>query len=308
MFEIPDFTLIHRQRLSPMDYDKLLESLLGRSDYLVVGKSVTRSDALDKCLGSARFAADYIPRYTRVLKVLRSTEAHAIIERIDVSEALNLPGVDAVITGADIPGENQIGYALPDQPLLNDKKVHYIGDPIALIVAKDEDTAQEALKSVKVEYRPLKPVLNIDSALATGAPVIHKENNVAVTTIIRKGDAPKGFKKSKAVVEETYWSPYQEHMYLEPDVAYAIPEGKNKVTIVASSQSPHLARCHLSASFGSARSFLTFPANMVSYLACRRARICGSAVTITRLLTRTAPRPRLTVCPSTVQATSLTPS
>ncbi len=242
MFEIHVFALIHRQRLAPMDYDKLLENLLGRSDYLVVGKSVTRSDALDKCLGSALFAADYIPRGTRVLKVLRSTEAHALIKRIDATEALSLPGIYAVITGADVPGENQIGYALPDQPLLNDKKVHYIGDPIALIVARDAEAAQEALEAVKVEYKPLKPVLDIDAALTEGAPVIHKDNNVALTTIIRKGDAPKGFKKAKAIVEETYLSPYQEHMYLEPDVAYAIPEGSSKITIVASSQSPHLAR------------------------------------------------------------------
>ena len=225
-----------------MEYDKILGDLLGRDEYLVVGRSMVRADALDKCLGRARFTADYIPRGTIVVKVLRSTKPHALLRRVDASAALEVPGVEVVLTGADVPGENQIGYALPDQPLLNDVKVHYVGDPIALVCAKGEDAAQEALDVIQVEYEPLPTVLDVDAALAEGAPVIHKENNVAVTTQIRKGDTVKGFRKAKVVVEDTYWSPYQEHMALEPEAAYAVPEGAGKVTVVACMQSPHLVR------------------------------------------------------------------
>ena len=225
-----------------MEYDKILGDLLGRDEYLVVGKSVVRTDALDKCLGRARFTADYIPRGTTVVKVLRSTKPHALLRRVDVSAALDVQGVEAVLTGADVPGENQIGYALPDQPFLNDVKVHYVGDPIALVCARDEDIAQEVLDAIQVEYEQLPAVLDIDAALAEGAPVIHKENNVAVTTQIRKGDAEKGFKKAKVIVEDTYWSPYQEHMCIEPEAAYAVPDGAGKVTVVACMQSPHLVR------------------------------------------------------------------
>jgi len=225
-----------------VEYDKILGDLLGRDEYLVVGRSMVRADALDKCLGRARFTADYIPRGTIVVKVLRSTKPHALLRRVDASAALEVPGVEVVLTGADVPGENQIGYALPDQPLLNDVKVHYVGDPIALVCAKGEDAAQEALDVIQVEYEPLPTVLDVDAALAEGAPVIHKENNVAVTTQIRKGDTVKGFRKAKVVVEDTYWSPYQEHMALEPEAAYAVPEGAGKVTVVACMQSPHLVR------------------------------------------------------------------
>jgi len=225
-----------------MEYDKILGDLLGRDEYVVVGKKITRTDALDKCLGRARFTADYIPWGTMVVKVLRSTKPHALLRRVDVSAALKMQGVEAVLTGADVPGKNQIGYALPDQPFLNDVKVHYIGDPIALVCARDEVTAEDALDAIQVEYEPLPAVFDIDAALAKGAPVIHKENNIAVTTRIRKGDAEKGFKKAKVIVEDTYWSPYQEHMAIEPEAAYAVPDGAGKITVVACMQSPHLVR------------------------------------------------------------------
>ncbi|MCK5670115.1 aldehyde oxidase, partial [Candidatus Bathyarchaeota archaeon] len=135
-----------------MEYDKILTDILGRKDFLVVGKNVIRTDALDKALGRAKYTADYVPKGTTILKVYRSTVAHANIKSIDTSEALKVPGVEAIYTGADVTGNNQIGYALPDQPFLNDKKVHYIGDPIALICAKDEYAASEAMDKIHVDY------------------------------------------------------------------------------------------------------------------------------------------------------------
>ncbi len=225
-----------------MEYDRILSDLLNRDEYLVVGKKTVRSDALDKLLGKARFTSDYIPKDTMTVKVVRSTMPHALLKRVDTSVALKVPGVVAILTAKDVPGENEIGYALPEQPFLNNNKVHYVGDPIALICAIDETTAQEATEAVVVEYKPLPAVFDIDAALAEGAPIIHKENNVAVRTKIRKGDIAKGWKDSDVVVEDTYWSPYQEHMCLEPEAAYAVPDGVGKVTIIACMQSPHLVR------------------------------------------------------------------
>ena len=225
-----------------MEYDKILEDLLQREDYLVVGRSVTRTDALDKVLGRAKFTSDYIPKGTVVVKVLRSAVPHALIKGIDTSEALKVHGVESVFTGADVPGDNQIGYALPDQPFLNDEKVHFVGDPIALVCAKDEYAAYEALDRVVVEYDELPAYLDIDAAQAGDAVPIHKGGNIAVTTRIRKGDAVKGFEDADVEIEETYWSPYQDHMYIEPEAAYAIPEGAGKVTVIANGQSPFLIR------------------------------------------------------------------
>jgi len=225
-----------------MEYDRILSDLLNRDEYLVVGKKTVRSDALDKLLGKARFTSDYIPKDTMVVKVLRGTMPHALLRRVDTSAAQRVPGVVAVLTARDVPGENEIGYAMPEQPFLNDVKVHYVGDPIALVCACDEIAAQEALDAIVVDYEPLPAVLDIDAALAEGAPVIHKDDNIAIKTKIRKGDMAKGWKEAKVVVEDTYWSPYQEHMCLEPEAAYAVPDGVGKVTIIACMQSPHLVR------------------------------------------------------------------
>ena len=225
-----------------MEYDKILSDLLHRDEYLLVGKRTVRSDALDKLLGKAKFTSDYIPRDTMVVKVVRSTIPHALLKRVDTSTAQRMPGVVAILTAKDVPGENEIGYALPEQAFLNGVKVHYVGDPIALVCAVDDVTAQEAAEAVVIEYEPLSSVLDIDAALADEAPVIHKDNNIALTTKIRKGDIAKGWKEASVVVEDTYWSPYQEHMCLEPEAAYAVPDGAGKVTVIACMQSPHLVR------------------------------------------------------------------
>ena len=226
-----------------MEAKEVFERLSEREGFLVIGRSVRRFDALDKALGRAKFTADYVERDALVIKIVRSSLPHALIRRIDVEKALRVPGVVAVLTARDIPGENQIGYALPDQPLLNDVKVHYVGDPIALVCAENEEAAFKGVEAVEVEYEELQAVYTIDEALSEDAPRIHGgEDNIAVTTRVRKGDIEEGFSKAEAIVEDTYETPYQEHMYIEPEAAYAIPEGHDKVTVIGTMQSPFLVR------------------------------------------------------------------
>jgi len=225
-----------------MEYHKILEDILGRKEYLIVGKSVVRADALDKALGLARYTADYIQDNTVVLKIVRSTEPHALIKNLDIEVAKKIPGVLDVITGADVPGENQIGYALPDQPFLCDKKVHFAGAPIAIVCAETEEAAEAGRDAVEVDYESLPNNFTVDDSLVDGAFKIHKDGNIALTTRIRKGDVKEGFSKAKAIVEETYETPYQDHAYIEPDVGYVIPEGKNKITVIGAMQSPFLVR------------------------------------------------------------------
>jgi len=225
-----------------MEYDKILQNLLGRDEYLVIGRSVMRSDSLDKALGRAKFTADYIEKGAAVVKVVRSTQPHARIKWIDAQKAQKIHGILAILTASDIPGENQIGYALPDQPFLNDRKVHYIGDPIALVCAEDEYAASEGLDAVEVQYDPLPAVFDTEAALRSQAPRIHEEGNIAITTRIRKGDVKKGFAEASVEVEDTYETPYQEHMNLETEAAYAVPEGSGKVTVIGTMQSPFLVR------------------------------------------------------------------
>jgi CO/xanthine dehydrogenase Mo-binding subunit len=228
--------------MGQLKYDRILEDLLHREDYLVVGRSVVRTDALDKVLGRAKFTEDYIPRGTAVVKVVRSSQPHALIRGVDASATLRVPGVARVLTASDVPGENQIGYALPDQPFLNDVKAHFIGDPIALVVAEDRDAAAEGVEAVEVEYELLPGVFDTADALREGAPEVHEGGNVAVKTRIRKGDAAEGFSEAAVEVEDTYETPYQDHMYLEPEAAYAVPEGSGKVSVIGCMQSPFLVR------------------------------------------------------------------
>ncbi|MBD3206857.1 molybdopterin-dependent oxidoreductase [Candidatus Bathyarchaeota archaeon] len=225
-----------------MEFDKILTEILGREDFLVVGKNVVRTDTLDKALGKAMYTADYLPRKTTFVKVYRSSVPHGLIKKINLQEALKTPGVEAILTGEDVIGNNQIGYALPDQPFLNDRKVHYVGDPIALICASDEYVAQRAYDRIDLEYEELPAHFDIDSAVKEGAENIHDGGNIALTTKIRKGNSETGFSESDIEVSESYWSPYQDHMYLETEAAYAYPEGAGKVTIIANGQSPFLIR------------------------------------------------------------------
>jgi CO/xanthine dehydrogenase Mo-binding subunit len=224
-----------------LEYDNILKDVLGREDFLVVGRNVVRTDALDKVMGKAMYTADYVPRGTTLLKVYRSTVPHALIKGIDTAEALEVPGVEAIYTAADVTGNNQIGYALPDQPFINAEKVHYIGDPIALVCARDEYALEKAFEKISIDYQELPAMLDIDASLSEDATDIHDGGNIALTTRIRKGDIEKGFAEADVEVEETYWSPYQEHVYLETEAAYAVPES-GKVTVICNGQSPFLVR------------------------------------------------------------------
>jgi CO/xanthine dehydrogenase Mo-binding subunit len=227
--------------MNSLEYDKILKDILKRDEFLVVGKNVVRTDALDKVLGKAKFCSDYVSKDTIIVKVFRSSVPHALIKNIDFSKALKVSGIERIITGHDV-SNNQIGYALPDQPLLNTKKVHFIGDPIALVCAKDEYAAYRAIDRINMEYKELPAYFDIDASLRRDALPIHDGGNISVTTKIRKGNIDKGFNESDVEIEDVYWSPYQDHMYIETEAAYAIPEGPNKITVIANGQSPFLIR------------------------------------------------------------------
>jgi xanthine dehydrogenase molybdopterin-binding subunit B len=127
------------------DPSKILEKWLSAESYIVVGRDISRVDALDKVLGRAMFTEDYYVDYVLnsalFVKQVLSPYPHARIRKIDYKRALEAPGVVKVITSGDIPGENQVGYAIPDQPLLAESKVRYPGEVVALVVAVDYEKA-----------------------------------------------------------------------------------------------------------------------------------------------------------------------
>jgi len=155
----------------------------------VVGHpSITRVDALGKSVGEAVFTEDIILPRMLVGRILRSPYAHARIVSIDTTAARNLPGVKAVITGAEAPTV-KLGLFVVDEEVLNVSKVRFVGDHVAAVAAVDEDTAEEALRLITVEYEPLPAVYDPTEALRPDAPRIHDgENNIGAQEGIAGGN------------------------------------------------------------------------------------------------------------------------
>lgn len=233
--------------MSAEDPHSLLEKWLRAESFVVVGRAIRRVDALDKALGRAKFTEDYLVDYLgRALFVRQvlSPHAHALVKSIDPRPALSLPGVVRVITSRDIPGVNQVGYAIPDQPLLAERKVRFHGEAVALVAAESWERATEAAELVRVDYEPLPALLDpLDSMKRTDV-LVHEElgSNIAFRTRVRKGDVEEGFSKSDVVVENEYRTHMQEHAYLETEAALAFPELDGRVTVIGTAQYPHLAR------------------------------------------------------------------
>lgn len=227
---------------------KLVEKWLGAESYIVVGKSITRVDALDKAVGRAMFTEDYYVEYlidnALFIKQVLSSYPHARIKGIDYSRAVSIPGVHCVITARDIPGLNQVGYALPDQPLLADGKVRYHGEVVALVAAVDYDKALRAAEEVVVNYEQLPALLDPLESLHRTDVLVHDErgSNIAYTTRVRKGNIEEGFSKSHVVVENEYRLHHQEHLYLETEAALAFPDAEGKITVIGTLQYPHLGQ------------------------------------------------------------------
>ncbi|MFP3130626.1 MAG: xanthine dehydrogenase family protein molybdopterin-binding subunit, partial [Nitrososphaeria archaeon] len=165
------------------------------------------------------------------VKVFRSNVPHALIESLNIQDALSVPGVVKVLTYNDIPGDGIIGFFTRDQPLLAKDKVRYIGDPIALIVAETPLAAIEAMERIKVSYKPLPAVLSIDEALNPNSVKIHDRGNIKEMFTIKRGDIQRGEKESHVIVEGRYDFGYQEHAYLETEACLAIPTSDGIVAI-----------------------------------------------------------------------------
>jgi len=227
-----------------VDPEHLISKWLEAKEFLVVGKSVSRIDALSKALGTAKYTEDYLMSEALFIKQVLSSEPHALIKSVDVSGALRIPGVTQVFTASDIPGINQVGYALPDQPLLAERKVRYVGEVVALVAASDYDKALKAAEEVRVGYEPLPHILDPLEAMERSDVLIHEEagSNIAFRTKVRKGDIIEGFSKSDVIVENEYRTHHQDHIYLETEAALAIPDMEGRVTIIGGIQYPHLAR------------------------------------------------------------------
>jgi xanthine dehydrogenase large subunit len=163
--------------------------------------------------------------------VLPSPLAHGRITRLDLEAARKMPGVAAVFAAGDIPGENQIGGIILDEPLLAGPEVHYAGQPVAFAVAETRSQARQALAAVRLEIEELPPVLDPRQAAAAGMLIIPRRAFVL-------GDVEKAWPLCALVVEGRVDSGGQEHVYLETQAAIAVPGEKDTLRVISATQSP----------------------------------------------------------------------
>ncbi|SHJ55258.1 selenium-dependent xanthine dehydrogenase [Paramaledivibacter caminithermalis] len=208
-------------------------------DAVKVGKKIFRIDAIPKALAEAKFADDYMFEGMLYGKNVFSKYPRAKVLSIDTSKALEMPGVVAVFIAKDIPGNRYIGHIAQDWPGMIDvgEETKCIGDTLAIVVAEAREQAEKAAKAVEVEYEVLKPVTNPEEAMKPDAPQIHGEgfmqfgkfripkNNLFDYEKVKRGDAEAALKKSKYVVEGTFYVPPTEHAFMEPETAVGLPDG-----------------------------------------------------------------------------------
>ena len=218
---------------------KIPESSLEENlDEPVMGARTPRLDAPGKVTGSVKYAADMELANMLHMSVLRSPHPYAKIVSIDASEALAIPGVEVVLTSADVPGVDNFGVFIEDQPIMARDYVRYTGEAIAAVAAQTLDLAIAASKLIKVKYEVLEGVFDPHLAMKDGAPQLHHfaKNNITKHTKIRKGNVEEGFKLADLIVEETYQTAKIEHAYLEPEAGLAYVESDGCVTVHSPSQ------------------------------------------------------------------------
>lgn len=220
--------------------------IMNDSNY--IGKEIPRIDALEKATGEIKYMSDISFPGMLYGKVLRAKYPHAKILNIDISKAKTLKGVVVVVTHEDVPGTNGFGIVIPDQPVLCSDKVRYIGDAVAAVAAETEQIAEEAIKLINVEYELLPVVDDPVEALEKDAPKVHESGNVHLHTEISRGDVENAFKEADLIVENTYYTGRQEHVFLETESGVAYVDSDGTLVMFAGSQYPQrdqlqLARC-----------------------------------------------------------------
>ncbi|HEU4795712.1 MAG TPA: molybdopterin cofactor-binding domain-containing protein, partial [Pyrinomonadaceae bacterium] len=208
----------------------------------VIGKPFRKVDARAKCVGQTKFADDIVLPRMLFCKILRSHVPHALIKSIDVSKALALPGVFAVITGKELPIPYGILPVSQDEHALCIDKVRFVGDPVAAVAAIDEDVAFDAMNLIEVEYEPLNTISSIEEAVLIDEPRIHEygdSGNVHKKVSLEFGNVEDGFAEADLVREDVFFYEGNTHLPMEQHAAVAHFDADQKLTLWSSTQTPH---------------------------------------------------------------------
>lgn len=202
----------------------------------IVGEEMGRIDAEDKILAEGEYVDDMKINGMIYGFALRSKYPRALVKNIDYSDAEKLEGVVKVVTSKDIPGERYGGHLKKDWPALIEvgEETRYVGDAIALVAATSMDIARKAADLIKVDYEELEALSLPEEAMKEGAPKIHKDGNILVREVLKRGNVDEALKNSKYVVTNHYSVPFTEHAFLEPESAVAVPTEKELIVYTGS--------------------------------------------------------------------------
>ena len=215
-----------------------------------VGDSTPRVDGVPKVTGEFVYSSDLQAAGMLWGHTLRSPHAHARIISIDISEAVGMPGVHAVLTHEDVPGEKRYGLEFPDQPVLAYERVRYFGEPVALVAAEHPEQARRAAARIQVEYEELELV--VDPERATEQDRLHPDRptmghgyrddprpNIVRSLVIRHGD-PEA--EGDVTVSGVYEVGIQDQAFLGPESGLAVPDGDGGVDVYVATQWLHVDR------------------------------------------------------------------
>jgi len=218
----------------------------GRAD-AGVGASAQRPDGTLKVTGEFAFSSDLWMADMLWGTTLRSTHPRARVRSMDITRALKVPGVAAVLSADDVPGRKTFGLEAADQPVLADGQVRYQGEPLLIIAADHPETARRAAAAVTVDYEVLTPVTDAEAALRPGADPVHPDGNLVRHVRIRRGD-PQA--QADIVVSGRYQVGMQDQAFLGPESGLAVPAEDGGIELYVATQWLHVDQAQIAASLG----------------------------------------------------------
>jgi xanthine dehydrogenase molybdenum-binding subunit len=217
-----------------------------------IGLAQIRPDAYQKVSGKAIYTDDL--KFDGMLhaRVKRAEIPHAILRRLDVSQARALPGVHAVFTAENLPAARNHGLVSIDWPILVGigERIRYVGDAIALVAADTREIATRAIDLITFEFEPLAVINGPHEAQIPEAPVLHNQGNLLKHIQVRKGDVRQGFKEADLIIEHTFEIPAAEHLFMEPECSIARLNQHGQMEIYVGSQIPYSDREQVAKALG----------------------------------------------------------
>ncbi|EIW17713.1 MULTISPECIES: selenium-dependent xanthine dehydrogenase [Pelosinus] len=208
------------------------------SSELKVAQKFKRIDVAEKVNGTGIFVDDLKLPGMIYAKTVRSRYPRAIVNKIDISKAEVHPDCVKILLAKDVP-HNVIGHAKQDWDVMiaEGQTTRYIGDSLALVATYHKEKLDEVCNLVEVDYTELTPITCPTDGLKADAPLIHADGNVMSRAILQRGNADEAIKNSKYVVTRKYKTPFQEHGFMEPECAIAMPEGEDGIFLYSGAQS-----------------------------------------------------------------------